>query len=190
MTDNWPHELRVQARAHWYVYEDAGLKFEHAYAVFDAARDDRILPLLRASEEEFESLYSGTPAVVMADYAPYLWKVRHGDLLRTWMTAGWGQSWGIVVSSSSSFKQLRLQLKQWLLLRDSSNEECYYRFYDPRALRTTVAALSGGYQRDLFGKVIDAMYCEGPQGKSILRYTLKRGFITNTLLVNEQKVPE
>jgi hypothetical protein len=42
------------------------------HAILDAARSDRILPLLSQQQFDYVSLYDGYSAQSLADYAPYL----------------------------------------------------------------------------------------------------------------------
>ena len=42
------------------------------YAVLDAARDDRVLTVVRESVEEYRSLYEGIEGEALAHVAPYL----------------------------------------------------------------------------------------------------------------------
>jgi pSer/pThr/pTyr-binding forkhead associated (FHA) protein len=145
---------------------------EPLFAVLDAARNERILVLLRESVEEYRSLYEGTQGEAMAEMAPYLVHLPRGSrLLESLVREGWGQSWGLFLSSQRPFKEVRRQLRKFLLVKDSANRELYFRFYDPRVLRVFLPSSWPEQSRELF-EGMGAYWLEGAEGKSLLRFTL------------------
>lgn len=107
------------------------------YAVLDAARDERILVLLRESIDEHASLYEGLQGHVLADVAPYLVRFTPDSrLLRALVSEGWGSGWGIFFTSPLGFRDVRRHLRHFLMVLDeSTGERVYFRFYDPFVLR-------------------------------------------------------
>lgn len=136
------------------------------FAVLDAARDDRILQLLRESPNEVRSLYEGSKGDAMADAAPYLVRLGPQDwLLESLVTEGWGQSWGVYFDCALSFKEVRRHLRHFLRVQQEGAQEfIYFRFYDPRVLRiflpTCIAA-----QLDQFYGPIQRFLFEDPSGE-------------------------
>jgi hypothetical protein len=126
---------------------------EPLYAVLDAARDARILELLRDSDDRHECLYEAKLAEELADYAPYLVLFsRDSDLLTDLVGEGWGKSWGIYFTSAAEERVLRKHLRR--LLYVSLNERrLYFRFYDPRVLRAYVATCKSQQAVDFHGPV-------------------------------------
>jgi len=132
------------------------------YAVLDAARDSRILVLLRESVDEARSLYEGVKGEALADVAPYLCAFRPGSgLLERLVAEGWGHAFGIFVESGASFKEVRRHFRRFLMVtEDATGARMYFRFYDPRVLRAFLP-LATVRQRDiLFADVVDAFLCE------------------------------
>jgi hypothetical protein len=110
------------------------------YAVLDAARDDRILELLRESVEPYRSLYDGVEGETLRDVAPYLVRVpTESRLLEMLVRAGWGKRWGIYLTSAIRFDNLRRHLRRFLMVSDEDTGELmYFRFYDPWTARVFV----------------------------------------------------
>ncbi|WP_437998534.1 DUF4123 domain-containing protein [Sorangium sp. So ce185] len=104
------------------------------YAVLDAARDDRILELLRESVERHQSLYEGPPGEPLEDVAPYLAGPMdpRSALLSRLVLEGWGRRWGIYCTSREPFREVRRHFRRFLMVElETSGERVYFRFYDP-----------------------------------------------------------
>lgn len=107
---------------------------EPLYAILDAARDDRILELLRQSVEPHQSLYEGVQGEPLATVAPYLtgpfWK--DSVLLDRLVLEGWGKRWGIYLTSREKFVEVRRHFRRFLMVEfEETGEQVYFRFYDP-----------------------------------------------------------
>ena len=107
------------------------------YAILDAARDDRILELLRESVERHQSLYEGQPAEPLEELAPYLAGPMPPDsgLLERLALEGWGKRWGIYCTSEDPFREVRRHFRRFLMVELEEDEDrVYFRFYDPGVL--------------------------------------------------------
>ncbi|APR86608.1 Hypothetical protein A7982_11957 [Minicystis rosea] len=140
----------------------------HLFGVFDAARDPRILELLREAVDDHRSLYEGIKGEALADVAPYLVCFRRDSgLLDRIVTEGWGRSFGIFVSSRQSFKAMRRHFRRFLMVEeDDTFEKLYFRFYDPRVLRE-IMPISTVRQRDEIFDGLEAIFVEGERGEVI-----------------------
>lgn len=140
------------------------------WAVLDAARDPRILQLLRESVDDHRSLYEGIKGEAMADVAPYLVSFRRDSgLLERLVTEGWGRSWGIFATSRLSCKAVRRHFRRYLMVEeDGSFEKMYFRYYDPRVLREMLPMTTVRQKDELFDG-IDAYLVEGERGE-VLRF--------------------
>jgi hypothetical protein len=140
------------------------------FAVLDAARDLRVLELLRESVEEHRSLYEGARGDALADVAPYLVPLPAGALRDRFLDEGWGRSWGVVVASRAPAEQLRRQLRRLLMVdverAGQRDARAYFRFYDPRVLRAFVPETTARQRSELFADV-EAFLVEGERGEPV-----------------------
>jgi len=107
------------------------------YAAFDAARAERVLWLLQESIDDHKTLYEGQEGRLLDDVAPYLVRFERGSkLLDRLLLGGWGDAWGVFFRSTEHPKEVRRQLRRFLVvLDDAKSERMYFRFYDPRVMR-------------------------------------------------------
>lgn len=140
------------------------------YALVDVARDVTALQLLRETMAEVRCLLDEPQATELAYVAPYLVALHSGDtLLDALVELGWGNSWCVYLRYARPPVRLRAQLLKSL---NSTNPEsgapAYFRFYDPRVLRTHLPQCSARQRALLFGD-IEAFFAEGEDG-SLLRF--------------------
>lgn len=131
------------------------------YALVDAARSERLLVLLRESVDVYDSLYQGLKAETMADYAPYLVKLRAGSrLLPRLVEEGWGNAWGVFLATPLPLREVRAHFRRLLFVHNEELEATvYFRFYDPRVLRVFLRVATVRQEDELFGPV-ERFLCE------------------------------
>lgn len=141
------------------------------FAVLDAARDPRVRSLVREAAEEVQSLYDGAEGQALADAAPYLVHLsRGGSLLDRLVREGWGQSWGVYLTSDRPFVEVRRHLRRLLFVRaEGERKRLYFRFYDPRVLRVFLPTCDVRQTDEVFGE-IGSFLMEGEDGEPI-RFT-------------------
>ncbi len=158
----------------------AALRGERAplFAVLDAARDRRVLELLRESVEEHRSLYDGVKGEAMAEEAPSSGPSPHESrLLERLVLEGWGKRWGIYLTSGRPADEVRKHFRRVTMVTDDETEQrLYFRFFDPRVLsgflpdsaprqrQQLFGALTLGTVRERSPNVIDSFLLEGEQG--------------------------
>lgn len=135
------------------------------FAVLDAARDPRILELLCAAPEPFESLYEGVQGEALAEVAPYLVRLDSASpLLASLVSEGWSDAWGVFLTWPSRPRDLRRHLRRFLMVKDAETGQLmYFRFYDPRVLRDFLPLTTAQQTEDLFGE-IGSFLVEGEKG--------------------------
>ena len=139
----------------------------------DAARDVRILPLLRESTETSLSLYEGLQAEALVDVAPYLVELpAQSDLRLALLELGWDNQWGIYCRSKDEIARVRQQLRRLLIARDEGGEDHHSRFYDPRVLCGLIDKATPRQRHQLFDN-IDTFITSGANGAT-LRFTRDR----------------
>lgn len=141
---------------------------EPLFAVLDAARSERILEVLRESAEPYRSLYEGLPAEGLAHVAPYLVGLPKGArLLDRLVREGWGQRWGIYLTSKRPFKEVRTHLRRFLMVENEvTRERMYFRFYDPPALLTFLRSCSVRQRAEVFDDV-GCFWAESKDGRGV-----------------------
>ncbi len=142
---------------------------EPLFALLDAARNDRILDLLRRSGEKYQSLYEGQQGRELDNWAPYLVALSFDSLLLRWLLhEGWGQSWGVYLVCNRPFSEVRRHFRHFLLVEAENGEQLYFRFYDPRVLRRFLAGCTDE-EADLFFGPVDCYLLEAEQPSTVLR---------------------
>ncbi|MBK8258933.1 MAG: DUF4123 domain-containing protein [Polyangiaceae bacterium] len=136
------------------------------FALLDGARNDRILSLLRTSVDDFVSLYDGLRAEVEEDGAPYLVKFSKNSLLLPQLVQeGWGDSWGVFANADVTLRELRAHLRRQLVVtREKDDQPMYFRFYDPRVLRSFLPIATPRQSSAFFGP-ISRFVLEDAQGE-------------------------
>jgi hypothetical protein len=139
------------------------------FAVLDATRDPLIvLGLLRASGEEYQSLYEGTQAQVLEAFAPYLVRLtENSKLLESLIAHGWGKNWGIFAVSGADFQSVRKHFRAFLMVKGPNGQRLYFRYYDPRVLRVYLPTCNAAEAQFIFGPVA-AYVCESEAPDTLL----------------------
>ena len=146
----------------------AALRAEGAplFALLDGARTTRIRELLRESVDDHRSLYEGAQGDAIGEAAPYLVRLsKDGALLSHLVAEGWGQSWGVYLTSERPLVDVRRHLRRLLMVEaEGEPQRLYFRFYDPRVLRRFLPQSNVRQRAEMFGAVIGAFLMEGEQG--------------------------
>lgn len=168
----------------------AGLEAEvdPLFAVLDAARDERILELVRESVEDCRSLYEGAKGDALAEKAPYLVALPKGTrLLRRLVAEGWGKRWGIFLTSRRPFKEVRTHLRRYLMVSDDQAQSgIYFRFYDPGALRAVWPTTSPRQQSYFFTDLESALF-EDTDG-ALTRIVARTGAVEGTWRISKPQM--
>ena len=135
------------------------------YAVMNAARDGRILELLREHVEEHRSLFEGTEGEALGDVAPYLTGplVPGSLLLERLVMEGWGRRWGIYATSWERPRALIRHLRGVLhvKLEEQRGREIWFRFFDPESFAVVLPALTPRQVSEIFGATWRALGEDG-----------------------------
>lgn len=148
-------------------HEDAVLaalsaKVGSLYAVVDAARDEDVLRLLAKAVDPWQSLYEGVRGEALADVAPYLVQIdASSPFLSRLIRRGFGEAFGIFLTSTKPFVAVRRHLRRFLMvLAGDTNNQLYFRYYDPRVLREALAIFTPRQEDDVFDQLV-SFICEG-----------------------------
>jgi pSer/pThr/pTyr-binding forkhead associated (FHA) protein len=124
------------------------------YAVLDTARDIKILALLTQSKEKHQSLYEGVQGAKLSQVAPYLVRLdKDSLLLGSLLLEGWGNNWGVYLTCTSDFPEVRRHLRHFLEVQLPDGKQVYFRFYDPRVLRVFLPTCTADEVNQFFGPI-------------------------------------
>lgn len=157
---------------------------EPCYALLDAARDRRVGKLLRsAPADDAASLYDGWQGEMLADYAPHLVRLApESALLEAILREGWGRSWGVFLTSARKLTDVRRHFRRFLIVKDDdTGEDLYFRFYDPRVLRTFLGCCTPKQAGMLFDDV-GAFLLEDEAPETLLRFSAREGAVKRTAI--------
>jgi len=152
-----------------------GIHVAKAFAILDAARIFGEMETAQSLQNNFLSLYMGKKEELLSAVAPYLFEYHEKSEFATWLhEKGWGNSWGIFVTSSLSLEELRMHFRKFLLVKTEDDKELYFRFYDPRVLRIFLPTCDQEQLNDFFGP-ITSFEMEAEDPAFAVRFELKGG---------------
>jgi pSer/pThr/pTyr-binding forkhead associated (FHA) protein len=110
---------------------------EVVLALVDAAQSPDVWALMRDTREPHLSLFTGEDGERLKEFAPYLVGLTGNDgLLESLVYAGWGKAWASYLTTSAPFAEVHRHLRSMLMVDTEAGKKVYFRFYDPRVLRT------------------------------------------------------
>ena len=144
-----PMPRAVQAR----LWSEAGDL--PAYAILDGARNELLLGSLYADgAPRWRCLFAGELEPDMASVAPYLVELDPSSAFtRRLLAEGWGQSWGVFLTSETPLPALWRHLRAQVQVYGPSLEPLYFRYYDPRVLRSYLPTCAPQQLAEFFGPV-------------------------------------
>ena len=139
-----------------------------AFALLDAARDQRIYPALLRADCEWSCLYRGDAASTMAEVAPYLVQFDRASRFAPWvLEQGWGNGWGIFLNTTVTMEALRSHFRRFVMVQLPDGRSVYFRFYDPRVLRVYLPTCTAEELAAIFGP-IERFIVEGAEGAALV----------------------
>jgi pSer/pThr/pTyr-binding forkhead associated (FHA) protein len=152
------------------------------YAILDAARDKSILPLLRESSPEYQSLFEGPRGAKLAPVAPYLVRIpTDSPLINTFASEGFSKSWGVFLTCERPLTELRNHLRRFVTVTLPPGERNFFRFYDPRVLRKFMPVTDAKDAKDFFGPIKNFLVEDEKPGE-YLRFSLGNEGLVKTSL--------
>ena len=143
------------------------------FAIVDAAREPAGPHQMEEAGVVHVSLFDGELGDMLKDAAPHLAEFPGESPFRTWWFEQWGNSIGVLVEAPLTLGAVRRHLRTLTMVRDSTGQRHFFRFYDPRVLRVFLPACTSEELQRVFGP-LRAFYCESNEGE-LLTFTLDRG---------------
>lgn len=145
---------------------------ERLFAVLDGASLPNLPEILAEQRLEHVCLMPGELEPDLALAAPYLAEVPPlSPFAAQFLSQGLGRHWGILVTADAPFRTLRMHLRKFLSVWDPDGRPLYFRYYDPRVLRTYLPTCNDAELAVFFGPVT-AFYAEHADPATLLRFTL------------------
>lgn len=140
------------------------------FALLDAAREPSVVGRLERSQQEFQCLYDGDKGEEFSAFGPWLVRLSpEAEVLKEIVREGWGQSWGVYLTASLSLSEVRKHLRKFLIAKLPDGRQVYFRFYDPRVLRTYLPTCTTTEVANFVGP-IKRFLVESVEGKEILEF--------------------
>lgn len=124
------------------------------FAILDGANIPELLPKLAEESPEHICLYRGELEPDLAECAPYLVRLERDSPFTRWLVSeGWGNNWGIFASTATDLQTLRRHFRGFLLVMSPEGKRLYFRYYDPRVLRSFLPTCTPRQLAEFFGPV-------------------------------------
>ncbi|MFN2531628.1 MAG: DUF4123 domain-containing protein [Pyrinomonadaceae bacterium] len=156
-------------------------------ALLDATHEPRLPKLLQESGEEVCSLYENFQS---ASLAPYLVSLPpDSELLARMVREGWGNGWGVYLTTNVPLAQLRDYFRRELMVRLPDGVELFSRFYDPRFFRAFLDTCTGEEAEKFFGPV-NSYLMEDEKPEIVLQYKLTSAGVEKKGHLLSETVPQ
>ena len=107
----------------------------------------------------------------MREVAPYLVRLHRDAPFTRWvLSEGWGQRWGIFAVATEGVRMLRRHFRTLVMVYGPDGKPMYFRYYDPRVLRTYLPTCNAEEASIVFGPVRWYL-AEDPKGGGALRFS-------------------
>ena len=128
------------------------------FCLLDASADEMIPSLLSLAQDDVrrQSLFEGDAGSTLMHWPPYLVSLpANSPLLDVLVAKGWGKGWACFFTSPATFEDLQRHFSKFLMVQLEQGAPVYFRFYDPRVLRTFLPAASSAEASMFFGPVAE-----------------------------------
>jgi hypothetical protein len=111
--------------------------------------------------------------------APHLFQPE--NVLKEWYAEnGWGDAWGVFFQTEASYETCLLHFQQIVILKDTRGSR-YFRFYDPRVLKTFLPAADKNKLSAFFGPV-EKFIAEGDTKETAVTFTNQQGVLQQSIV--------
>ncbi|MEP6502681.1 MAG: DUF4123 domain-containing protein [Betaproteobacteria bacterium] len=147
-----------------------------AYVILDGAQNQTLVGALHADgAPKWRCLFTGTLAPDMAVVAPYLVELEQSSAFtRRLLAEGWGQNWGVFLISQLALPALWRHVRAQVHVYGPKLEPLFFRFYDPRVMRSYLPTCTPQQLAEFFGPV-DFYIAEGEEPARAHAWSLADG---------------
>lgn len=148
-------------------------RHERIFALLDAARHDSIFPAVMGADCLIACLYRDVPDALVR-VAPYLVEIQPKSAFADWLFRRWGDHWGILLATRARLDELYRHFRRFLIVKDPAGRRLYFRYYDPRVLRSYLPTCNAEELETVFGPV-EHYLLEDENGSGLLRFSRDQG---------------
>lgn len=142
---------------------------KHVYGVVDAAScADLAFEAQIKHGQQIRTLFLEEVATQAWNVAPYLVSVNPASAYLDSWARKWGTNAGVLMVSEADVETLHRHLREIFVVQDETGQEHFFRFYDPRVLRTFLPTCSEDQRKEFFGP-IEEFVLEPAQGSTLIR---------------------
>jgi hypothetical protein len=115
-----------------------------------------------------------------------------GDVFQWFVSEGWGDSWGIIMTSAAPLEDLYKHFRKFLIVEDEEGKRLYFRFYDPRVIGVFLKTCIPEETQEFFGPISRFIFersnaqgqtiCRGPEGAYAEKTDLLKGDLSEYLM--------
>lgn len=121
-------------------------------AIVDSCDEASVPPMITDLGDRAVSLYKGQAERDYWAIAPYLCRV--DALLADWIAQHLlGKPWGFFLIANTDLKELRKHFRRFLMIKNSTGKQVYFRFYDPRVLDAFLSSSNKSEIETFFGPI-------------------------------------
>ena len=125
------------------------------FTILDGASVPDLLANLAVFEPEYICLRRGELESDLAEVAPCLVRLERGAPFTDWVLSnGWGKHWGIFGVAQADMRMLRNHFRVFLMVDHWRDNTVYFRYYDPRVLRSYLCTCGFEDLVALYGPVL------------------------------------
>ena len=133
------------------------------------------------------SLFAPEVQAPLWNVAPYLVTIDSASgYLHNWARR-WGENAGVLVLTDADDEPLYQHLREIFVVRDDQKQEFFFRYYDPRVLRTFVPTCTPAQLREFFGP-LQTILAESEDGAAVVSYTCSpAGLLERRVAVHDEE---
>ena len=135
------------------------------FAIIDGAQAVELAFVARLMGHPVYTLFSGDMAEAVAHAGPHLVAVGQPlPFLEKWVET-MGRNAGILLQTTAELEVLYAHLREIFVVTDEEGQEYFFRYYDPRVIRTFLPTCTASELKEFFG-VVDRWIVENKGGKN------------------------